>query len=240
MWATHPFSYRGSQIHLRPRGRGAFPEEPRSELPESSLPAALHQPVRRRPLRQGAGRQVAADQIQVFLLFLHTAQQSKCYSLPHLQPQLKSVPQGVHQQLIANLKPLVHQLNRKCSLKWDETWLFNISPRAALLIERWKRRRWCWELTDPGVLSLWASMCPNFWHTDECSMNGMSLFCYISTLCLSIASEVQWMVMRDDWKISQMILYISFSFCVILLLQPERHSFVVLYLYSDTSGFLIV
>ena len=122
----------------------------------------------------------------------------------------------------------------------NETWLFNISLHAALLIERWKRRRWCWELTDPGVLSLWASMCPNFWHTDECSMNGTSLFCYISTPCLSIASEIQWMVMRDDWKISQTILYISFSFCVILLMQPECHSFVVLYLYSDTSGFLIV
>ena len=127
MCAIHPFSYSGYQIHLRPRGRGAFPEEPRSELPESPLPAALHQPVRRRPLRQGTGWQVAADQIQVFLLFLHTAQQSKCYSLPHLQPQLKSVPQGVHQQLIANLKPLVHQLNWKRSLMREETWLFNIS-----------------------------------------------------------------------------------------------------------------
>lgn len=131
-----PFIPSGFQIQLRPRGGRALPEEPGSQLPEISLPAALHQRVCGWPLRQGFGRQVAADQIQVFLLFFDTSQQSERYSLPHPQ-QPASVPQRVL-QLIAHLQPLACQLRRKSPLIRVETGRFNISLHAALLAEQCK------------------------------------------------------------------------------------------------------
>lgn len=85
---------------------------------------------------------------------------------------------------------------------------------------------WAMEKKKPALaLRGWANRCRCAWDLSgvqklrpgDAQTNvawiGMSLFCYISFFCLSIASEILWMVMWAGWKISQIILYISLNVC---------------------------
>lgn len=229
------------QKQLRPRRGGALPEKPRRGLPESPLPAAVHQRVCGRPLCKGLGRQVAADQIQVLFLFVHAAQQPKCYTLTNLQPQLKPVPQRGFQKLVANVQPLVRQLkSAEYCPSWKENGLYAVKHFTV-----WSSA--CWAVEQVLIFAckmwgLWEERGPQTfaalqWYSDECSQKSTQPCCFkilFPACCYNLSCHCWLLAMcsakEKKKKICQIILYISETFdCWLFYCQ----STVVLYLYSD-------